>query len=89
MWRAASGRIGSDVRVVLEHSSRQVTADRLENVIGHTQLGELSDNRVFAHFPCRLRLAAMRRSESEPSAYPSLGSPPVGGSSWVTLADEC
>jgi hypothetical protein len=50
-WRAPGGiegierlpfRVDADVRVVLQHSARQVTADRFEHVIGDTLLSTLS-----------------------------------------------
>ncbi len=54
-WRAPGGiksverlalGVDADVRIVLQHPPRQVTADRFENVIGDTHLGELGDHCV-------------------------------------------
>jgi hypothetical protein len=39
-------RVDPDVRVVLQHPPRQVTADRFEDMIGHAHLGKLCDDRV-------------------------------------------
>ena len=39
-------RVDPDVRVVLQHPARQMTADRFEHVIGHAHLGQLGDDRV-------------------------------------------
>ena len=39
-------RVDPDVRVVLQHPARQMTADRLQHVIGDAEFGELRDDRV-------------------------------------------
>jgi hypothetical protein len=39
-------RVDSDMRVVLQHPARQMTADGLEHVVRHAHLGKLGDHRV-------------------------------------------
>jgi len=39
-------RIDADVRIVLQHAARQVTADRLQHVIGDAEFRQFGDHRV-------------------------------------------
>ena len=39
-------RVDADVRVVLQHATGQVAADRFEQVIGDAHLGKFGDHRV-------------------------------------------